>query len=116
MEADRGGLGFLPEQVGAYWAQKGGQGIQLDIAAASRRDKRLFIGEARWGDKPVAREVVASLLERSRHVPQVAECWPVQYGVFARAGFTEAARAAAQAQQVRLVALEEIEQTLASAA
>ena len=115
-EAERGGLGFLPEQVGAYWAQKRGQGIQLDVVAASRRDRRLFIGEAKWGDKPVAREVVMSLLDRGRHMPQVAEGWPVQYCVFARAGFTEAAQTAAREHKVRLVDLDEIEAALTALA
>ena len=116
VEAERGGLGFLPEQVGAYWARKRGQGVQLDVVAASRRDRRLFIGEAKWSDKLVAREVVTGLVDRSRHMPQVAEDWPVQYAVFGRTGFTEAAQTAARALKVRLVNLDEIEAALATIA
>ena len=90
--------------------------MQLDVVADSRRERQLFIGEAKWGDKPVAREVLTSLVERGRQVPQVSEGWRVQYAVFARAGFTDAAQALAREQQVRLVELGEIEATLASIA
>ena len=34
-EADRGGLGFLPEQVGGFWTQRRGHAVQLDIVAAA---------------------------------------------------------------------------------
>ena len=115
-EAEKGGLGFLPEQVGGYWTQKRGQAVQLDVVAASRRDKRLFIGEAKWGDKPVPREVLTDLMERSQRMPQVAEGWRTQYALFARAGFADATRAAAKEMRVRLVSLEEIERTLTRAA
>lgn len=114
-EASRDKLGFLPEQVGGYWSQKRGHAVQLDVVAASRRDKRLFIGEAKWGDKPVAREVLVNLLERSQHMPQVAEGWLTQYALFARAGFTEATQTLAAEMKVRLVNLDEIELALTTA-
>ncbi len=115
-EAGRDKLGFLPEQVGGYWAQKRGHGVQFDVVAASRRDKHLFIGEAKWGDKPVAREALVNLLARSQKMPQVAEGWATQYALFARAGFTQATQTMAREQRVRLVSLEEIERTLINAA
>lgn len=115
VEAEQGSLGFLPEQVGAYWHQKR-PAVQLDVVAASRRDKRLFIGEAKWGDKPVAREVLTGLIERSQRMPLVAEGWATQYALFARAGFTDATTVAAKTLGARLVTLEQIERTLTGAA
>jgi hypothetical protein len=90
--------------------------VQLDIVAASRRDKRLLIGEAKWGNKPVAREVLIDLVQRSQRMPQVAEGWPVQYALFARAGFTEATQELARELKVRLVDLENLEHALRSSA
>ena len=115
-EADRGRLGFLPEQVGGFWTQRRGQAVQLDIVAASRHDKRLLIGEAKWGDKPVAREVLTDLIERSQRMPQVAQGWQTQYALFARAGFTEPTQALARELKSRLVDLDDLERALISSA
>ncbi len=115
-EADRGQLGFLPEEVGSFWAQQRGQSVQLDIVAASRRDKQLFIGEAKWGDKPVSRDVLIDLIKRSQRMPQVAEGWQTQYALFARAGFTDATREEARTLNARLVDLSELEQGLRASA
>ncbi len=115
-EADRGHLGFLPEEVGSFWAQQRGHSVQLDVVAASRRSKRLLIGEAKWGDRPVPREVLTDLVKRSQRMPQVAEGWQTQYILFARAGFTDATRDAARALNARLVDLSELEQGLRASA
>ena len=111
-ESDRGGLGFLPEQVGGFWTQRRGQAVQLDIVAASRREKHLLIGEAKWGEKPVAREVLTDLVLRSQRMPQVALGWSTQYALFARTGFTEATQEMARELKVRLVDLEGLERAL----
>lgn len=113
--AERDELGFLPEQVGAYWSQKRGVAVQLDIVAASRRAQRLWIGEAKWGAAPVGRDVVQDLVARSQRWALVAEGWRVQYGVFARVGFTPAAQAWAQEHEMTLVTLADIEAQLVSA-
>ena len=115
-EGDRGGLGFLPDQVGGFWSQRRKQAVQLDIVAASRRDKHLLIGEAKWGDKPVAHDVLTSLVDRSQRMPQVAQGWPTQYALFARAGFTQATQDLAHELNTRLINLDEMEHTLRSRA
>jgi len=111
-ESDRGRLEFLPEEVGSFWAQQRGKSVQLDIVAASGRSKRLLIGEAKWGDKPVSREVLTDLIQRSQRMPQVAEGWQTHYVLFARSGFTEATREEARVLKARLVDLAELEQSL----
>lgn len=110
-----GQLDFEPETVGSYWRQYRGAGVQLDIVAASRRHKRLLIGEAKWGKEQVSRAVLTSLIERSQRMPQVAEGWDVQYALFSREGFTDATVKAAEEQGVRLVTLVEMEETLRQA-
>lgn len=79
--------------------------------------KHLFIGEAKWGTDPIPRNVLADLVERSRRMPQVQQGgWQVQYGLFARGGFTEATREAARQIGARLVDLTQLERTLVGAA
>lgn len=113
--ADRERLGFTPEEVGSFWTQKRGQAVQLDIVAASRRSQRLLIGEAKWGDKPIGREVLTDLMARSQKMPAVSEGWQTQYVLFARAGFTDATREMARTAKARLVDLAELERDLQTA-
>jgi predicted AAA+ superfamily ATPase len=110
-----GEIDFSPEEIGAYWRKAQGEGVQLDVVAANRREKRLLIGEAKWGTGDMSRQVWRDLLTRSQLMPQVAQGWTVQYVLFAREGFTPALQEAAQAAQVRLVGLEALEQTLLQA-
>jgi uncharacterized protein len=109
-----GQLDFEPEVVGSYWRQYRGQGVQLDVVAANKRQKKLLIGEAKWGLEQVSRSVLTDLIKRSRRMPQVEEGWQVTYALFARQGFTEATRAAAMELDVQLVTLQDIESVLSS--
>ena len=115
--ADTGALDFLPEVVGAFWTQHRHQPVQLDVVAASRREKRLFIGEAKWRGGSLSRDVLTDLVRRSQRMPQVTEPgWRVQYGLFAREGFTDATRQAAAEIGARLVDLAGLENTLVEGA
>ena len=110
-----GDLGFQPEVVSAYWRRERGAGVQLDVVAANRREQRMLIGEAKWGEGPVGRKILTDLIKRSQRLPQVTEGWAVSYALFAREGFSEAARTAAAELGVRLVALPDLERTLIAA-
>jgi hypothetical protein len=91
--------------------------VQLDVVAVRSREKRLFIGEAKWEEGHIARGVLTDLMERSRRMPQVVEPgWKVQYGLFSRAGFTSAAVEAAKESGARLVSLPQLEERLVEAA
>jgi len=98
--------------VGAYWGRQRGHAVQLDIVAASPRQRRLLIGEAKWGEGTIARSVLTDLIERSQRMPQVAEGWTTEYAVFARAGFSDALRETAVDIGAHLVPLTDLEQTL----
>ncbi len=104
---------FVPEQVGSFWKPRGNK-VQLDVVAAAPRQKRLLVGECKWGLQPVGRSVLTSLVERSQRMPQIAAGWHVDYVLFARAGFTDALKQAAKSQDVRLVTLDDFAETLAS--
>ncbi len=106
-----GQLSFDPEVVGSYWQQYRGQGVQLDVVAGNQRLKKLLIGEAKWGKDNISRSILTDLIRRSQRMPQVAEGWQVQYILFSREGFTEAAAELARELGVRLVTLEEMEKT-----
>lgn len=109
-------LGFAAEKIGAYWSQNRGQGVQLDVVAANPREKKLFIGEAKWGTDAVSRNILTDLIKRSQRMPQVEQGWNVQYGLFAREDFTEATKHAARELGVRLVTLKQLEADLIRAA
>jgi hypothetical protein len=110
-------LEFHPEVVGSYWRRHRGAGVQLDVVAANKHEKRLFIGEAKWGTGLVSRKVLTDLVKRSQRMPQVAEGWAVDYALFAREGFSDATREAANENEMRahLVTLPEMERTVVRA-
>lgn len=106
-------LGFFPEEAGSFWSQQQGYGVQLDVVAASPREKRLFIGECKWGTGSIARNVLTDLIARSQRMPQVGQPeWKTQYGLFARDHFTVATIAQARENHARLVTLSQIESDL----
>ena len=67
-----------------------------------------LLGECKWGVDAVGRSVIRELVEKS---PQVVpeDDWQVHYAFFARAGFTDAARAEAEAVGAQLVDLETLD-------
>jgi hypothetical protein len=107
-----GELDFVPEVVGSYWRKYRGKGVQLDVVAAAPREKRLLVGEAKWGRDRVSRRLLPDLVKRSQRMPQVAEGWATQYILFAREGFTDALRVEAQVQNAILVSLEQLERAI----
>ena len=110
-------LGFRPEEVGTYWSQARGQAVQLDVVAVHPNEKRLFLGEAKWGLDSISRKVLTDLIERSRRLSAVSEPgWKTQYGLFSRAAFTPATRQAAQELDVLLIDLAHLEDQLVASA
>ena len=107
-----GEVDFVPEVVGSYWRTYRGTAVQLDVVAAAPREKRLLIGEAKWGRDRLGRRLLTDLIQRSRRMPQVTEGWNTQYALFARAGFTDALAEEANARDALLISLEQLEETL----
>jgi AAA+ ATPase superfamily predicted ATPase len=104
-QALQGGLPFMPDRVGSYWAKD----AQVDVAAIRWDERQILLGEAKWGTDPVRRNVLTALMEKaSRVVPDEGESWTVHYALFARAGFTEATQALAAEYGVRLIDLNEL--------
>jgi AAA+ ATPase superfamily predicted ATPase len=110
-----GQLGFVPEVVGSYWQRYRGKGVQLDVVAAVPRERRMLIGEAKWGRRPPSGRILTDLIERSQRMPQVAEGWRTQYALFAREGFSDALKQQANSMDALLISLEQIENVLLEA-
>lgn len=109
-------LPFSPDRVGAHW----GGGVQADVVAVGWRERAILLGECKWGAEPVSRGVVRELIEEKtprvlQRMPGDGLDWTVHYAFFARAGFTKAARAEAQARQALLVDLDTLDRDLQAA-
>lgn len=108
-QAQRGQLPFEPEVVGSHWAPD----AQVDVVAINWQERQILLGEAKWGEGQVGREVIRTLVEKAPKVtPEPGQGWQVHYVFFARQGFSEAARAEAQAIHARLLTWPEMEQAL----
>ena len=75
-------------------------------------DKAILLGEAKWSRDPVGRGVIVKLVEKSEKVVPDGD-WSVHYVFFARAGFTDAARAEASSVNAILVDLARLDHDLA---
>jgi hypothetical protein len=90
--------------------------VQLDVVAVNPRQKRLLIGEAKWGRGDLSRRVLTDLQQRSRRMPQVTDDkWQTQYALFAREGFTAATREAAEKMGALLLTLDQMEKVFLAA-
>jgi len=108
VQGDAGRLPFVPERVGSHWARDS----QVDVVAINWMDKTILLGEAKWSRDPVGRNVIAKLVEKSGKVVPDSD-WSVHYVFFARAGFTDAARAEASSVNGILVDLAQLDRDLA---
>jgi len=93
--------------VGGHWAAD----AQVDVVAINWREKAILLGEAKWSTDPIRRSVVRELVDKAPLVTPETD-WRVHYAFFARAGFTEAARAEAVAHNALLVDLERLDRDL----
>lgn len=108
-QGDRGRLPFIPERVGSFWSSQ----AQVDVVAINWMEKAILLGEAKWSKEAVGAEVVEALVAKTPAVLPGGE-WSVHYALFARAGFTAAARREARTQGALLVDLERLDRDLAA--
>jgi hypothetical protein len=88
-----GKLPLAPDAVGSHWSRR----AQVDVVAVSWQGRQALVGECKWGQEAVSREVVRELIGRKaealKHdLPDGGEGWRMVYALFSRAGFTQAAR------------------------
>lgn len=112
-QAQQDKLPFAVDNVGSHWSKT----VQVDVVAINWREKQLLLGECKWGDALVRREVLTELIEVKTpkllaDLPESETAWAVHYMLFARQGFTEATWELARQHQVQLLTLPEIEMDL----
>ena len=73
------------------------------------RTKDILLGECKWGQKPVGRAVIQTLINKTDKVLPGSATWQVHYAFFARQEFTEAAQVLAAEHNSLLVTLTQIE-------
>jgi hypothetical protein len=105
IKAEMGELPFLPEKTGSFWSRN----AQVDVLAINWRTKDILLGECKWGQKPVDKEVVQALIEKTEKVLPSQAKWQVHFAFFARTDFTQKAQRLAQEHQGILVVLDHIE-------
>ena len=113
VRARAGKLPFAPEIVGSHWSQD----VQVDVVALSWREQAILRGECKWGVDAVGRAVVRELVEVKtpkvlQTLPDGGAGWAVHHALFARAGWTDAARAEAHSHSAILCDLATLDQDL----
>ncbi|MEZ4730134.1 MAG: ATP-binding protein [Caldilineaceae bacterium] len=110
-QAITGRLPFIPDAVGRHWAPD----CEIDVVAINWRERKILLGECKWGMNQVGVEVIRSLIED--RAPRVlarlgANAWQTTYAFFARTGFTTAAQERATAEGALLMNLQAIDTDL----
>ena len=60
--------------MGSHWAKD----AQVDVVAIRWDEKRILLGEAKWGTEPVRRKVLTELMSKASGVlPDEGEGWTV---------------------------------------
>jgi AAA+ ATPase superfamily predicted ATPase len=109
-----GKLPFMPEIVGSHWSRR----VQIDVVGVNWTERKILLGECKWGDQAVNRQVVRELLEQKtarveNDLPDMGQGWQIYYALFSRAGFTPSALSQLQTQNGVAVALATLDNDLA---
>lgn len=109
-QAAAGKLSFLPDTVGRHWSPD----CEIDVAAINWRERQILLGECKWGTDPVGRNVIRDLVEQRgpRVLKRLEGEWRAHYILFARAGFTDAAREEAAQAGAVMIDLAQIDRDL----
>ncbi|MEW5987982.1 MAG: ATP-binding protein [Chloroflexota bacterium] len=109
-QAAHGRLPFIPDAVGRHWSPD----CEIDVVAINWRQRRLLLGECKWGTDTVGKDVIRSLIEERspRVLARLEGEWQRDYVFFARAGFTPAARAEATTSGATLVDLARLDREI----
>ena len=113
---EQGRAGKLPlavQEVGSHWSRA----VQVDVVAVNWAERAILLGECKWGADRLDRAVVRDLLESKtarvlKDLPDEGVGWRVHHAFFARAGFTEEARAVARMAGAQLVDLATLDSDL----
>lgn len=102
------------QRTGAYW-QKSARQSSFPVGGVDPDGQKLIVGTAVWENETTKPGLVRQLAQKSQRLPQVRRGWTVRPVLFGRHPFSEAVKQVAQAYNVRLVTLAEIELLLQAA-
>lgn len=108
----RGRLPFKPQAIGQHWSAR----VQVDAVAVNWDDRKILLGECKWGIEPVSRQTVRELIEKktTKVVNDLGgKEWQIDYAFFVRAGFTAAATELLQEHNGLAVSLAQLDDDLA---
>ncbi|MCL2754828.1 MAG: ATP-binding protein [Oscillospiraceae bacterium] len=90
--ADRS-IPFTPSKIGSYWLNDyGRQDTQIDVVAIDNKNKRIFVSECKYHEKPVDADVYFNLQSKagkSKEIQKAFSDHEILYGVFSKSGFTD---------------------------
>ena len=114
-QGQAGRLPFHPEYVGAHWSRK----VQVDVVGIHWGKKRILLGECKWGLDEINHQVVRELIEEKTpkvlaELPDGGQNWGVTHAIFARRGFTPAARKTMRKQGGLLVDLKQLDMDMST--
>ena len=90
---------------------------EVETHAGDWRERQVLLGECKWGEGAVPRNVVVELVEEKaprllRELADQGEGWQVHFALFARGAFTEAAKREAGKVGAILKTVKEVEEDL----
>jgi hypothetical protein len=108
-----GQLPMLPEAVGSHWSKQ----VQVDVVGINWQTHDLLLGECKWTGDQIDRAIVRELIETKaplvlRDLAVAPGEWKIHYAFFARAGFTNAARAEGRQVNATLIDLTQVDTDL----
>ncbi len=108
-----GKLPVVPQAIGSHWSRQ----VQIDVVAVDWQKKQILLGECKWGERAVGRQVVRALIEQKaprllRQLPDAGAGWRTHFIVFARSGLTPAALAELKSHQGKAIDLKQLDQEL----
>ena len=87
-------LAFVPSRIGSYWHNDLNADTEIDVAAVDRQNKRLFIGECKYHQKPIDLPVLTALQQKVAASTDlqnsfIRQGYQVLYGLFSKSGFSD---------------------------
>jgi hypothetical protein len=94
--------------------------VKVDVAAINWHTRDILLGECKWGANQVDRQVVRDLVDGKtplvlRDLPDAGKGWKAHYALFARSGFTPAAKTEMQQKAGLAVDLKTLDSVLRGA-
>lgn len=113
--AEQNDLNELPvslDRIGSHW----GKTAQIDVVGINWRTKQILFGECKWGRQSIKADVIEKLIAQSLKALPSKDNWGRHYMLFSRADLDPAARQTAQANNVTVVNIAQIEADMHKAA